>query len=152
MHQISLWEIISYRSTYTIVLIMNTTKNPPFKFDFLANVIASKVGANKSMAKELAMRVLNYFGYGEVVIDNMLDQEDRRLFYFLQDLKLLKTDWEETILPNGRSWRIFYWEINTDEILKEARKLSEIRDESMNIYDTLPENIWSREGTEVVVE
>ncbi|MEM2979507.1 MAG: DUF6015 family protein, partial [Methanomassiliicoccales archaeon] len=98
------------------------------------------------------MRVLNYFGYGEVVIDNMLDQEDRRLLYFLQDLILIKTDWEETILPNGRSWRIFYWEINTDEILKEARKLSEIRDESMNIYDTLPENIWSRERTEVVVE
>jgi hypothetical protein len=117
----------------------------------LAKVIANKIGVNGQMAKELALRILNYFGYGGLVIDNILDQEDRRLFYFLQDLKLLKTNWEETILPNGRSWRIFYWELNTEEILREAQKLTSTKDEIANIYETLPDAVWSRERPEVVV-
>lgn len=127
------------------------TENTPLDPEVLAKVIANKIGVNGQMAKELALRILNYFGYGELVIDNILDQEDRRLFYFLQDLKLLKTNWEETILPNGRSWRIFYWELNTEEILREAQKLTSTKDEIANIYETLPDAVWSRERPEVVV-
>ncbi|MBC7107594.1 MAG: hypothetical protein H5T41_02195 [Methanomassiliicoccales archaeon] len=127
------------------------TENTPLDPEVLAKVIANKIGVNGQMAKELALRILNYFGYGDLVIDNILDQEDRRLFYFLQDLKLLKTNWEETILPNGRSWRIFYWELNTEEILREAQKLTSTKDEIANIYETLPDAVWSRERPEVVV-
>lgn len=127
------------------------TENTPLDPEVLAKVIANKIGVNGQMAKELALRILNYFGYGGLVIDNILDQEDRRLFYFLQDLKLLKTNWEETILPNGRSWRIFYWELNTEEILREAQKLTSTKDEIANIYETLPDAVWSRERPEVVV-
>ncbi|MCQ5375552.1 MAG: hypothetical protein NO474_03025 [Methanomassiliicoccales archaeon] len=126
-------------------------ENSPFAPEILTKVIASKIGLNEQMAKEVALRILNYFGYGELVIDNILDQEDRRLFYFLQDLKLLKTNWEETILPNGRSWRIFYWELNTEEILREAQKLIATKEETVNIYDTLPDAVWSRERPEVAV-
>ncbi|MGD0056476.1 MAG: DUF6015 family protein [Methanomassiliicoccales archaeon] len=111
----------------------------------LSKVIESKVGISGSPAKDLALRLLNYFGFGVSVIDNCLDQEDRRLFYFLQDLKLLKTHWEEATLPSGRTWRIFYWDLNMDEIARELSRLSGAEPEEACLYDTLPEEIWSRD-------
>jgi hypothetical protein len=111
----------------------------------LSRVIVSKVGVSDSIAKDLALRLLNYFGFGESVIDNCLDQEDRRLFYFLQDLKLLKTHWEEAVLPSGRTWRIFYWDLNMDEIARELKRLAGTEPEGVGLYDSLPEEVWSRE-------
>ena len=111
----------------------------------LSKVIESKVGISGSHAKDLALRLLNYFGFGMSVIDNCLDQEDRRLFYFLQDLKILKTHWEEAILPSGRIWRIFYWDLNMDEIARELTRLSEGAKEETGPYESLPEEVWSRE-------
>jgi len=132
---------------------MKSTYNcPPVDYRMLSKVIVGSVGMNESAAEELALRMLNYFGYEGEVIDNMLDQEDRRLFYFLQDLKLLKTHWEEAILPSGRTWRIFYWKLNVDHICREVRKLEEGLDETVSLYETLPENAWSRERPEVAAE
>jgi hypothetical protein len=111
----------------------------------LSKVIESKVGISGSPAKDLALRLLNYFGFGISVIDNCLDQEDRRLFYFLQDLRILKTHWEEAILPSGRTWRIFYWDLNMDEIARELSRLTEEEREDVSLYDSLPEEIWSRD-------
>ncbi len=132
---------------------MKSAENcPPVDYRMLSKVIVGSVGMNESAAEELALRMLNYFGYEEEVIDNMLDQEDRRLFYFLQDLKLLKTHWEEAVLPSGRTWRIFYWKLNADHICREVRKLEENVDEIVSLYETLPENAWSRERPEVAAE
>ncbi len=103
-----------------------------------------RIGVKREAAEELAIRVLNYFGYGEEVIDNALDQEDRRLFYFLQDVSLLKTAWEEAILPNGRTWRIFYWYLNVENI-EEYAKEEEAMEREQGLYDTLPQGVWSRE-------
>jgi len=115
----------------------------------LTKAITKQVGVDQEMAGQLALRVLNYFGYEDMVIDNALDQDDRRLFYFLQDVQLLKTDWEEAILANGRTWRIFYWYLNIDRIEECSKDVIENVAE-LGIYDTLPDKAWSRQ--EIVEE
>jgi len=124
------------------------------KFDIerhklLTKAIMKRVGVDQNMAGQLALRVLNYFGYEDEVIDNALDQDDRRLFYFLQDVQLLKTAWEEAILASGRTWRIFYWYLNIEKIEEHSRDVLEVVIEQ-GIYDTLPDKAWSRQ--EVVEE
>lgn len=115
----------------------------------LTKAISRQVGVDQEMASQLALRVLNYFGYEDVVIDNALDQDDRRLFYFLQDMQLLKTDWEEAILASGRTWRIFYWYLNIERIEEYSLDIMESAIEQ-GIYDTLPDKAWSRQ--EIVEE
>jgi hypothetical protein len=110
----------------------------------LSRAIAKRIGVENGPAGELALRVLNYFGYGEEAIDNSLDQEDRRLFYFLQDLGLLKTAWEEAILASGRTWRIFYWYLNVESIVEHSKEMEEAI-ENVELYSTLPADVWSRD-------
>lgn len=104
----------------------------------------NKMGVTEDISDEIALRVLNYFGYDEEIIDNVLDQDDRRMFYFLQDVELLSTHWEEVVLPNGRMWRVFYWSLNVSKILEYARPQIEETATEIGLYDSLPEDVWSR--------
>ncbi len=114
------------------------------RYEMLMRAISKKVGVDDEMAGQISLRVLNYFGFEDCIIDNALDQDDRRLFYFLQDVALLKTDWEEAILPSGRTWRIFYWSLNNANIATIATHV-ELIEAQQGIYETLPAYIWSRE-------
>jgi hypothetical protein len=111
------------------------------------DALMNRIGLREEVAIDVAQRVLNYFGYGDTIIDNMLNQDDRRLFYFLQDSGMMGTDWDETFLPNGRGWRIFYWRLDLPRIRSYLVKEDEdTREEVLEIYDTLPDNAWCREG------
>ena len=114
------------------------------RYEMLMRAISKKVGVDDEMAGKISLRVLNYFGFEDCIIDNALDQDDRRLFYFLQDVALLKTDWEEAILPSGRTWRIFYWSLNNENIASIATDIEVIKAQQ-GIYETLPADIWIRE-------
>ncbi len=114
-------------------------------FDLLSRAIFNKMGVTKDISDEIALRVLNYFGYEKEIIDNVLDQDDRRMFYFLQDVELLGTHWEEVILPNGRMWRVFYWSLNVPKIRNFARPQHDGTAVEMGLYDSLPEDVWSRQ-------
>jgi hypothetical protein len=114
----------------------------------LSKAIAKRIGVDPEAAGQLALRVLNYFGFGEEIIDNFLDQEDRRLFYFLQDLGLLKTAWEEAVLPSGRTWRIFYWYLNVENIEEFAIDVESVQVPT-GLYDALPADVWERDGVRV---
>jgi hypothetical protein len=100
-------------------------------------------GFSSPVADEVALRILNYFGYMDEMIDNALDHDDRRLFYFLQDMKILSTRWEEMQLASGRNWRIFYWSFNWENI---AHILDDhpIKKEPVDLYLSLPDSVWSR--------
>jgi len=69
---------------------------------------SNKGPLDNEVAEEMAEHVLNFFGYGERIIDNMLKTDDRDIFYMLEDLGILKTEREETTLYDGREWRINY--------------------------------------------
>ena len=66
-------------------------------------------GMPEEQAKEMAQHILNFFGYSERMIDNVLEPEDRDAFYMLEDTGILTTEREETTLYDGREWRIHYW-------------------------------------------
>jgi len=94
--------------------------------DILSAAIKKSVSGGSmedEAADELAGRVLNFFGYGDVIIDNMLTPEDRDMFYMLEDAELLDTSREETTLYDGREWRIHYWFYMKDNILGLAKKV-----------------------------
>lgn len=98
-------------------------------------------------ARQMAMHILNFFGYTDRIIDNILEPEDRDAFYILEDSGLLTTEREETTLYDGREWRIHYWLFKKETIEKYIRcdaSEKEEEDESVEVYDDIPDEIWSR--------
>jgi len=120
----------------------------------LSKAIANRVGISIDEARRDAGFVMDIFGFQDRVIDNVLDPEDRQLFYILEEEGMLTTEREETTLYDGREWRTHYWVIKKDTILKYAKSenkrirsilsdkqtVQDISDEA--IYDALEDQIW----------
>ncbi len=116
---------------------------------------SNKGPLDNEVAEEMAEHVLNFFGYGERIIDNMLKTDDRDIFYMLEDLGILKTEREETTLYDGREWRINYWTLKKGYIsLLTGRTkgdkplfagMGAVKDD-LSVYEDLPEELWRREG------
>jgi polyhydroxyalkanoate synthesis regulator phasin len=107
-----------------------------------------KAGMPEEEARAMAQHVMNFFGYSERIIDNVLEPEDRDAFYMLEDAGILMTEREETTLYDGREWRIHYWMFRKERIseLISGRRSADVGEgESVNVYDDVPEDIWSRE-------
>jgi hypothetical protein len=107
-----------------------------------------KQGMPEEEARAMAQHVMNFFGYSERIIDNVLEPEDRDAFYMLEDAGILMTEREETTLYDGREWRIHYWMFRKERIqeLITGRKTAEGGIVgSDNVYDEIPDDIWNRE-------
>ena len=124
--------------------------------DDLSKAIANRVGIDIDEARRDAGFVLDIFGYDNRVIDNVLDPEDRQLFYILEEEGMLTTEREETTLYDGREWRTHYWVLKKNIILKYAQDanknanaalsekmqpMKDISDEA--IYDNLTDDLWT---------
>lgn len=103
-----------------------------------------RAGMKEDEARSMAQHVLNFFGYSERIIDNVLEPEDRDAFYMLEDSGILTTEREETTLYDGREWRIHYWMFRKERIaeLVRAQKEKEAREMEASIYDAVPEDLW----------
>ncbi len=110
--------------------------------DKLQEALERALKIESQEASEAALTVLNYFGYHTVIIDNAIDPEDRKLFYQIHDAGLLNTFWETVILPSGRAWRSFYWELDVQAIERAIDRKEEKSEEE--VYDSLPDEIWVR--------
>ncbi len=100
----------------------------PVDFDSLAKAIRRSVGhegMRPEDARSIAAHVLNFFGFNERIIDNVLGPDDRDTFYMLEDTGILETERDETTLYDGREWRIHYWMFRKDRIFDLAREESE---------------------------
>ncbi|OPX59094.1 MAG: hypothetical protein A4E30_01362 [Methanomassiliicoccales archaeon PtaB.Bin215] len=132
-----------------LLLMSETSLKASLGHASVVRVLEKTAGFSGPVADDVALRVLNYFGYLDEIIDNALDHDDRRLFYFLQDMKILSTRWEETQLASGRNWRIFYWSFNWDNI----NRILEDRppkNEPVDLYRSLPDSVWCRHEQEGV--
>jgi hypothetical protein len=90
--------------------------------------------------------VLNFFGYSDRIIDNVLEPEDRDMFYMLEDATILTTEREETTLYDGREWRINYWLFRKDKIaqLMNDDGNSKSSEQEETVYDDIPLAAWDR--------
>ncbi|MCL2143067.1 MAG: hypothetical protein FWH44_02255 [Methanomassiliicoccaceae archaeon] len=103
-------------------------------------------GIDEDHAYALAQHILNFFGYSDRIIDNILEPEDRDAFYMLEDTGILTTEREETTLYDGREWRIHYWLFKRERINElmssaDPKKAEEVAD---SVYGGLPDDIWKR--------
>ena len=98
----------------------------------------------------LAEHILNFFGYSDRIIYNVLHPEDRDTFYMLEDAGLMETEREETTLYDGREWRIHYWLLRHPEIFDRRNSGPQAVPEEVepSVYDGIPDDLWSREGPE----
>lgn len=122
--------------------------------DVLSKAIANRTGIDIKEARKNAGFVLDVFGYYDRVIDNVLDYEDRQLFYILEEEGMLATDQEDVILDDGREWRTHYWILRKNTILKYAKDKNSIMRNvisdkhvldisAVDIYDSLTEEAWT---------
>jgi hypothetical protein len=123
--------------------------------DALSRAIANRVGIGIEEARRDAGFVMDIFGFDDRVIDNVLDPEDRQLFYILEEEGMLTTEREETTLYDGREWRTHYWRLKkdiilhyaqdedslSDNILTEKRQPRNISDD--DLYSNLEEDMWT---------
>ncbi|MCX6665331.1 MAG: hypothetical protein NT038_04635 [Euryarchaeota archaeon] len=126
--------------------------------DDLSKAIANRVGIDLEEARRDAGFVMDIFGFDDRVIDNVLDPEDRQLFYILEEEGMLTTEREETTLYDGREWRTHYWKLRKDVIIRysqEAKKIQNllldrqpvnVSDE--DIYNNLEEIQWTTRKAE----
>jgi hypothetical protein len=106
-----------------------------------------KEGMPDEQAKEMAQHILNFFGYSERIIDNILEPEDRDAFYMLEDTGILTTEREETTLYDGREWRIHYWLFRKERIHELIGGHDAIVGDAagvMSVYDELGDEAWQR--------
>jgi hypothetical protein len=113
----------------------------------IKNSIDNSMGMEDEQAYALAHHVLNFFGYSDRIIDNILEPEDRDAFYMLEDAGILTTEREETTLYDGREWRIHYWlfrKENIADLMAHARTFDDNGQEQDSVYTELPDDIWYR--------
>ena len=106
-------------------------------------------GIPEEEAYDIARHVLNFFGYSDRIIDNVLEPEDRDMFYMLEDATILTTEREETTLYDGREWRINYWLFRKDKIrqlmMDDDSKDSEEAEDT--VYNEIPADAWDRSAS-----
>ena len=111
----------------------------------LMNTLGKK-GMSEAEVKKLAIYVMNFFGFDDTVSDNLLKAKDRDVFYTLQDVGILSTFQDQITIKKGKIWRIHYWVLKKNEILKLANLVEkkESRDE-FGIYDEMSNDVWTRD-------
>jgi len=104
-------------------------------------------GINGADTDKLADYLMNFFGFDDYIIDNVLDADDRDVFYTLEEEGLLRTEREEIYLLKGKMWRIHYWILRKREILALARDKADIPEKKpdtlVTLYNDVDENVWA---------
>ena len=114
----------------------------------LAMAISNRVNIDVESAMGDANFVMDLFGFEDRIIDNVLEPEDRQLFYILEEEGMLITEREETTIYDGRTWRTHYWFINKETILsyKEEQERTDKKkkeeEDIAEIYEDIPDEMW----------
>jgi len=111
----------------------------------LIKAIESRLQLEEDDAVKSAEAVLGLFGFEDRVIDNILEPQDRQLFYALERAGFIRPGMEVVTLYDSREWRIHYWILEKGSI-RNASKFSDKNGEKKErtIYDNLPDGCFAR--------
>ena len=110
----------------------------------LKNTLGKK-GMSEDDIVKLAEYLMSFFGFEGEVIDNRLTSEDRDVFYMLEEEGFLTTTQEEVHLKKGKLWRIHYWILKRDQILRlaqQAKKALDQKEDASAVYDDMDDDVW----------
>ena len=113
----------------------------------LKNTLGKK-GMHESDLERLADYIMSFFGYNDSVIDNRLTSEDRDVFYMLEEEGFVTTTEEDVHIKKGKMWRIHYWILKRDQILRLAAIPQESKtevDEMAAVYENISNDVWARD-------
>jgi hypothetical protein len=114
--------------------------------EVFTKAIVNRIGVDEADARHDANFVMDIFGFDDRIIDNVLEPEDRQLFYIFEEEDMLRTEREENTLYDGREWRTHYWLLNKDKIFryaKEGNPEKEKEEESVDvIYESISDEKW----------
>ncbi|MCD6461413.1 MAG: hypothetical protein J7L61_01565 [Thermoplasmata archaeon] len=96
--------------------------------------LGDRVGEER--AREMARRIMEYFGFDDMVVDNRIPTRDRDVFYMFEEVGLVSTFEDEAYVVRGKRWRIHYWALNKDKIREKAEAEKEGgEDDASRIYE-----------------
>jgi hypothetical protein len=110
----------------------------------LSNTMGKKGMSHEDLEK-LAEYILSFFGYTDEVIDNRLTSEDRDVFYMLEEEGFLTTTQEEVHLKKGKLWRIHYWILKKDQVLRMAHLVEDAPKDANDpnaLYGGMDDEVW----------
>jgi hypothetical protein len=107
-----------------------------------------KRGMSPEEISNLAEYILNFFGFADRIIDNILQPNDRDLFYMLEEEGFVKTESTEVAIAKGKEWRIHYWVLRKMRIKELAKKKEPVpeKEKEFNIYESMSDEAWARRG------
>lgn len=111
--------------------------------------VSNRIGIDEEDAMRDANFVMDIFGFDDRVIDNVLEPEDRQLFYILEEEGMLTTEREETTLYDGREWRTHYWLFKKTQVFlmseeeREIRRRRKARPSEGDVYNQIPDEMWA---------
>lgn len=115
----------------------------------LAMAVSNRIGIPEEDAVRDANFVMDIFGFDDRVIDNVLEPEDRQLFYILEEEGMLTTEREETTLYDGREWRTHYWLFKKTQVFlmseeeREIRRRRKARPQESDVYHSMTDDMWA---------
>lgn len=111
-------------------------------------VALEKALSSKQLSRDeinrLAERVMDLFGFEDQVVDNRLTPDDRDIFYMLEEAGLVTTIEDDVQVQKGKTWRIYYWILKKDQIMRlssETAKVADVQPEA-DIYESISEDVW----------
>lgn len=111
----------------------------------LMHLLGSK-GVQIEDVRAIVEHIMNFFGYTDRVIDNILQPEDRDIFYMLEEVGVVRIENFEVTIAPGKGWCIHYWILCKKRLKDIAEQVGTGQEEEESIYEHLSEEVWSRSG------
>ncbi len=119
----------------------------------LTIAISKRLNLARDEAKHYAQTVIDFFGFEDRIIDNMLTREERQMFYHLHEKGIVSSQREEITLPTGQPWRIHYWclerkyiyRLSHEETLQQQKQkitLVSLPTRYEELYSSVPSDLW----------
>jgi len=126
--------------------------------DAIAYTMVSNTGRACKEAEDIAaqgaQQLLNFYGFSDNVLDNVLTPHERSVFWDMEDEGIIKRGkGMEILLIGGKTWKIRYWELNKKNIVKYSKAYNEAKEsppaeDLEQLYQNVTDEAWQHGAAE----